>query len=146
MESLKHKPEQWDKHPCPYCGGKVVYASNANIYGGREFGNGRCYFCLNCQASVGVYSDGASKHPTRMPLGILATPEMKELKMLCHSRFDKVWRSHWLSRSRCYKRMAHLMGIDLDYCHFGYFNEDDLMRALTIMETNDWYMEESNEN
>ena len=34
---------------CNLCGGDVIYMSNTNVYG-REYGSGRCYFCLGCEA------------------------------------------------------------------------------------------------
>ena len=45
-----------DKYPtvCNLCGGKVIYTSNARIYG-KEYGSGKCYLCTNCGAYVGTH-------------------------------------------------------------------------------------------
>lgn len=66
MESLTSNPPQWGQLPCPYCGGKVIYATNARIYHGRIYGNGKCYFCTHCRVSVGVHG----KHATRRHIDI----------------------------------------------------------------------------
>lgn len=139
VKSLKGQPKNWDKKPCPYCGGQVVYGSNAELYG-REYGNGRCYFCKECGASVGVFNN--SKHkPTRKPLGLLSTWEMKALMQECRANFDSVWQSRQYTRRGCYQRLAKLMGIEWGHCHFSYFNEADLKRALKIVKTPNWWMD-----
>lgn len=141
MESLKSKPKPWDELPCPYCGGTVVYVDNETVYG-KRYGNGKMYLCKCCGASVGVHGDRDGR-ATRNPLGMLATPEMKRLKQKCHFNFDSVWKSHKLSRNQCYQRLANLMNIEARYCHFGYFNKADLIRALQIMQDYAWYETEA---
>lgn len=68
---------------CNLCGGKVIYTSNATIYG-REYGSGYCYLCTCCGAYVGT-----NKVYPKTALGILANPEMRELKMQAHALFDQ---------------------------------------------------------
>ncbi|WP_436664001.1 zinc-finger-containing protein [Lactiplantibacillus plantarum] len=135
LESLTKEPMPWDESPCPYCGGRVINVSNAVIYNGHTFGNGRCYLCVNCRASCGVHGNPA----TRRPLGVLATPEMKFFKQSCHKKFDSVWRNNKLSRNQCYKQLAKLMGICPKCCHFGWFNQPDLELANAILSDESWY-------
>lgn len=135
MESLTSNPPQWDQLPCPYCGGKVIYATNARIYHGRIYGNGKCYFCTHYRVSVGVHG----KHATRRPLGMLANERMRSLKQACHSLFDPVWRYQPIHRGSCYRMLANKMQINVKQCHFGWFNEEDLARALAILQDPDWW-------
>lgn len=136
MKSLVKKPNPWNEKPCPYCGGKVIYTDNSRIYHGRTYGNGKCFVCINCGASVGVHGDCP---PSHKPLGLLATPQMKHLKMSCHNLFDRVWKRHLKSRGECYRILAKKMGIPVKQCHFGWFNETDLKRAIKILRNKDWW-------
>jgi hypothetical protein len=67
---------------CNICGGKVVYTSNAEIYG-KEYGSGKCYLCQNCRAYVGTH-----KPRPKEALGVLADGRMRKGKMCCHEIFD----------------------------------------------------------
>ncbi|MCC9083720.1 DUF3268 family zinc-finger domain-containing protein [Enterococcus faecium] len=80
---------------CPYCGANVIWASNEILYG-KVYGNGKCYYCTGCGASVGAHTNRPKE-----PLGILATPPMKRWKKLCHSLFDPVWKSRQIIRGSC---------------------------------------------
>lgn len=111
---------------CHYCGNEVVYTSNSEIYG-REYGNGKCYLCRNCMASVGVHNG------TDIPLGILASRELSKLKKQSHDLFDVYWKSNQKSRTQCYKQLAIKLGIDVEQCHFGWFDKDMLQKALFIL-------------
>ena len=117
---------------CVYCGAPVIFTSNAQIYG-REYGNGRCYKCTECDAYVGVH-DG-----TYIPLGRLADRELRALKKRCHYIFDPVWQGKRLRRDRAYNRLAQLLGIRPEHCHFGWFDKDMLLRCLAIMKNPEWY-------
>lgn len=135
VKSLTKEPGDWTKEGCPICGGFVIYTNNKAIYG-KQYGNGKCYLCTECNAHVGVHG---VDHPTRRPLGILATHEMSQLKMACHKYFDRAWRSKSIGRQTAYKRLAKQMGIAKKRCHFGWFNEDDLRKALTIVSKPKWW-------
>ena len=132
IQSLKEAPSHWDEEPCPYCGGKVIYTNNSVLYHGTSYGNGCCYYCTNCHASVGVHSTGDYK----TPLGILATREMRPLKMKAHRLFDKYWRVYKYDRNKVYRALALEMGIEPEQCHFGWFSTKDLRRAIHILQ--DW--------
>lgn len=122
---------------CPYCNEAVRYTSNAEVYG-REYGNGRCYKCEGCDAYVGVHTG------TRIPLGRLANKELRELKMQCHALFDPVWKLNKnIRREQAYGRLANILNIPKKECHFGWFDRDMLLRAMTIVDKPDWYKEVS---
>lgn len=120
---------------CPYCNHDVVLTSNKEIYG-REFGNGKCYLCRNCGASVGTH-DGKRNRP----LGILATQEMKVLKKCCHDLFDPIWKSRKTSRTHLYVILSRLLGIETRDCHFGHFETERLLEAINIMSEPNWWKE-----
>lgn len=50
---------------CNLCGGDVIYTSNKIIYG-KEYGNGKMYYCTKCHAFVGTH-----KHEPWKAEGIL---------------------------------------------------------------------------
>jgi len=126
-----------DKYPIPkeclYCYSQVIYCSNALIYG-REYGNGRCYKCTNCDAYVGVHSG------TQVPLGRLANSELRELKKECHALFDPVWKINKnIKREQAYGRLANALGIPRNECHFGWFDKEMLLKAKSILIIPSWY-------
>lgn len=125
---LLEKPKK-----CPYCSHEVVLTSNKEIYG-QEYGNGKCYLCHNCGASVGTHNG-----PRNRPLGILATKEMKVLKKACHDLFDIPWKTRKISRGRCYSIMAEKLGIETNDCHFGHFETPRLLKSLEILSNPSWY-------
>lgn len=123
---------------CDFCNGPVVKTSNAEIYG-KEFGNGMCYLCRNCKASVGTHNNGK-------PLGILANREMRALKKCCHELFDYVWRFGGLTRSGAYTILSEKLGIDRKDCHFGHFGIDMLHKSIKVLSDKNWYKNIEKEN
>lgn len=132
---MEHIHNRINKKPtkCNLCGGDVIYTSNSIIYG-KEYGNGCCYYCTNCGAFVGTHKNNPS-----VALGILANPEIRVLRKQCHLKFDSFWvdieDKHERKRVRqeCYWRLADEMDIYIDECHFGYFDAEELRRALRII-------------
>lgn len=119
-------------HPttCNLCGGRVIYTSNANIYG-REYGSGRCYICKCCGAYVGTHAPRP-----RDAMGILANWEMRELKKECHALFDPMWKGKPKAnkkRNDLYAWLAREMDIPREDCHFGYFDTEKLKTAKRIL-------------
>lgn len=119
---------------CNICGcDTVIYTSNSIIYG-KEYGSGKCYYCTNCGAYVGTH-----KPRPKDALGLLATKEMREMKMKCHDLFDSVWKSketieeQHKARNNAYKRLAEKLGIDVHECHFGWFDMTMLNKAYDIL-------------
>lgn len=117
-----------EKYPkvCNICGGKVLYTNNSIIYG-KPYGSGKCYICTKCGAYVGTH-----KPNPKEAMGILANKEMRDLKMKCHDVFDKLWHNS-KERNELYKRLANIMNIPVDECHFGYFDIERLKIAYDIL-------------
>lgn len=108
----------------------VIFTSNSIIYG-REYGSGKCYYCTNCGAYVGTHKP----RPTEA-MGILATKEMRDMKMKCHALFDSHWKNEKNkkdARNNAYKKLAKDMGISVKECHFGWFDIEKLKKAYFIL-------------
>ena len=121
-----------DKYPttCNLCGGKVIYTSNAQIYG-KEYGSGKCYLCTRCGAYVGTH-----KPRPREALGLLADARMRAGKQMCHAVFDSKWKGKpkaHKKRQDLYRWLAQRMDIPIDDCHFGYFDLTQLRKAYKIL-------------
>ncbi len=121
-----------DKYPttCNLCGGKVIYTSNAQIYG-KEYGSGKCYLCTSCGAYVGTH-----KPRPREALGLLADARMRAGKQMCHAVFDSKWKGKpkaHKKRQDLYRWLAQRMDIPIDDCHFGYFDLTQLRKAYKIL-------------
>lgn len=128
-----------DLHPekCNLCGGKVIYTTNARIYG-KKYGSGYCYLCTLCGAYVGTH-----KHRPKEALGLLSNREMRVLKCKCHEIFDKQWNNRPTLQQRraarqiAYKNLAKSLKIPVAECHFGWFDKTMLQKAyqLLLMQT-----------
>ncbi|AMR06488.1 zinc-finger-containing protein [Bacillus thuringiensis] len=118
---------------CHNCGSeKVKKESNSIIYG-REYGNGKCYYCHDCKANVGTHSNGN-------PLGTLATKDVQILRKACHEIFDKLWRHERVaSRGRLYTCLAERLRISSNECHFGMFQRERCLQALEIITQEKWW-------
>ena len=119
-------------HPtkCNLCGEKVIFTSNARIYG-KEYGSGKCYLCTSCWAYVGTHKPRPDE-----AMGILADAEMRQMKMKCHELFDKRWmaeRNRRKARNKEYEALANYLGIPVEECHFGYFDMDMLNKAYDYL-------------
>lgn len=102
---------------CPHCGGKVEVVGNAEIYGGKPQGLWPwAYLCRGCSAHVGM-------HPyTSIPLGTLATEELRRARVQAKQPFETWYSSRKLDRSAGYQALADKLGIPLEQCHFGWFD------------------------
>lgn len=119
---------------CDYCHAPVIFTSNSDIYG-KEFGSGKCYKCTQCDSYVGVH-DG-----TQIPLGPLANKELRDLKIKCHVLFDPVWQnSKIINKEQAYGKLANLLKIPANECHFGWFDKALLLQSLEILNNKKWYI------
>lgn len=109
---------------CRYCAGNVELINNSKIYG-REFGEWPyAYRCDDCGAYVGL-------HPsTDIPLGTLATAQLRKDRNLSKDMFHKVRERRGFTRSLAYEWLAGKMGIPVGQCHFGWFDQDECALAM----------------
>jgi hypothetical protein len=144
-DKMEYREERWiefmsrhieiEKEPtkCNLCGGEVEYIKNSKIYG-KSYGSGWCYHCKDCGAYVGTHKDRVAE-----AMGILANSEMRDMRSKCHKLFDEQWKNESASKKRhnkrwsSYRRLAEALDIDLDSCHFGYFDMEMMNKAYEIM-------------
>lgn len=128
--------------PCPYCGGASSFMPTSKmVYSGRDYGP--IYLCEQDRAYVGVH------RATNKPLGRLAGPELRPLKIIAHNLFDPLWRDlraaypdgavggrvRSLARKRAYAWLAAKMNIPPEECHVAAFDEERCRSAIIILET-----------
>lgn len=123
--SIKHK-QTWEV--CPWCGNKVIVIDSRSIYG-RYYG--LIAECVECKARAKLNQSFKG--------GLLATPEIRQQRMLCHEKFDSVWKKGLADRTQLYKVLANKLGIPRPACHFSYFNLTDLKRAYKIINQYRWW-------
>lgn len=108
---------------CPYCNKPVEFLSDSSeIYHGKNYGP--VYICRPCQAWVGCHKG------TDKPLGRLADKELRNLKIALHDEFDSIWKSGMMKRKDAYQWLAGELGITVDDCHIGMFDNEMCRKAL----------------
>lgn len=112
---------------CPHCDGPVMLVQNAVIYG-KPYGEWPwSYLCQgsNCGAYVGL-------HPfTNIPLGTLATGEVRDARRRAKAAFNPLWLSGSMTRRDAYSWLAAALGLpSVDECHLGWFDGTQCERVL----------------
>ena len=117
---------------CRYCGGKVVFTSNSEIYG-KEYGNGKCYLCRNCKAFVGVHTE------TLTPLGTLANDELRKWRHQAHNEFDKLWKgkTRKMTRYNAYGWLSKQMNLTRNETHIALFEIEQCKQVIEICQKNE---------
>lgn len=120
---------------CPYCGSPAVYTPHSRQVYRKDYGP--IWICRSwpaCDAFVGCHPDG-------LPLGRLARPELRRLKIKVHDALDALWRARMErsqikqghARARAYVWLAKQMGIEASACHVGMFDEAQCERAIEVL-------------
>lgn len=102
---------------CLHCAAPVELVSNERIYG-CEYGEWPWVFlCTGCGAYVGL-------HPfTAIPLGTLATAEIRDARKLAKAAFNPLWQQGGMSRKDAYAWLAGALRMDdVNTCHIGWFD------------------------
>ena len=111
---------------CRYCGQSVRLCNNEEKYG-KSYGDWPyCYLCDFCGAYVGVHSG------TDIPIGTMATDQLRKDRSKAHQLFDPLWRSKKVSRSMAYALLASEMKMDRDRCHISWFDREELEQVFII--------------
>lgn len=113
---------------CPHCGSKVNIEPNSTVYRGRSYGEWPwVYVCEDdeCDSYVGL-------HPyTSIPLGTLANKQIREARKRSKAVFNQYMNEKGIGRSQAYSNLAQCMGIDVNDCHFGWFDVQQCDEAQT---------------
>jgi hypothetical protein len=123
---------------CDYCGAKATLVRpDETAYPYRE-DHGSLWLCAPCGAWIGVVGNSVRN----LPLGRLANAELRELKARLHAAFEpmiaaKVRRDSvnaFEARSKGYKWLAGVMGIDEKACQINQLDAEHCRRAIEIVE------------
>jgi len=109
---------------CPYCSGKAVLTSSAEVYGGRDYGP--IYLCRPCHAYVGCHKG------TNRPLGRLADAELRDWKKRAHAAFDPLWKQGYMERRGAYAWLGGALEKKKEDCHIGMFDVDTCKKAVEV--------------
>src|SRR3990167_7573172 len=115
--------------PDCFCGSSSSLRSNALIYNGKEYGNGKIWLCDRfpaCRGSVGTHPDGK-------PLGIVPTEEVKKLRIKLHAVIDPLWKDDKKKRGSVYGWLKRIMGREI---HMGETTKEDCLKILEAIEAN----------
>lgn len=115
---------------CPNCGSKVWIGSNATIYG-KEFGEWPwALMCTGCDSYVGL-------HPfTGIPLGTLATPEIRAARKKAKAAFNPLWEGDGapMTRTAAYEWLAAALGIEnTEECHIAWFGVEQCNAVIAAV-------------
>lgn len=115
---------------CNLCGEHVILTSNKIVYG-KTYGNGKCYYCTNCHASVGTHAMWPD-----VALGLLSNEAMKKGRKYCHDLFDPLWmgkKHKGKRRTAMYKWLTSQMDLPENMSGFGFFTLEQLREAYKIL-------------
>ena len=123
-KSKQRKAAYYNRMRCPYCGSPVIFRSSEGIIKGNPK-KVKLYVCLRypaCNAYVRVHEG------TRIPVGELATPELRSLRRQAHLYFDQLYLSGLMSKQVAYQwlsdvtctglRLGEAMGLTWDCVDF----------------------------
>jgi hypothetical protein len=110
---------------CPYCNRQAEFTTSEAFYG-RDYGT-NIYVCRPCNAYVGTHKN------SDVPMGSLATKELREMRQLAHSRFDFLWKVGGKTRTQAYKWMANVMGLKPEEAHIGQFNLEQCKTLIRLV-------------
>lgn len=120
---------------CPYCGALARLLSSSRGIHSRDFGP--VWVCSNhprCNALVGA------DPKTKQPKGSLAKPPLRRLRRDAYEVFDALWQAKQ-QRDQIGKRaairagygwLAGQLGIPVEHCHIGWFDEEACRRVLDL--------------
>jgi hypothetical protein len=107
---------------CVYCLGYCDFVDSIEIY--KHTSYGMAYWCKSCNVWVGTHRGNDQA------LGTVASKPLRELRNLCHQKFDPLCEAKMRSaglkkkgaKAAGYKWLAEILGINVIECHIGFFN------------------------
>lgn len=121
---------------CPYCGAVAKCVPDPNqMYPERVI-----WQCAPCDARVGC-------HPgTCAPLGTLADAQTRDLRVLVHQKFDRIWQEgheragvyRSIARRTAYRWLAAHLDITEAVCHVAMFDAEWCNDALAVLDRKTW--------
>lgn len=119
-------------HLCAYCAAQLILVPDTAVYQ-RSYG-GHVWWCQPCEAFVGCHKGGY------MPKGRVAKAGLRKLKIEAHALFDAFWKaaielrgwSQHDARKAAYQWLADAMGLSVELCHIGMFDDEQTQRVIEI--------------
>lgn len=133
MGKKKVKPR---KPVCPYCTVPAELVTGDKIYPNLPDLKDKLFWrCLPCMAWTGTHKG------TKRALGRLSNLKLRRLKRRAHRAFDPLWErkikmgfAKAFARNKAYEWLAGELGIEVDKCHIGHFDEEMCERVIAICE------------
>lgn len=113
---------------CQYCGEPAECVSGSAVYPHLPKLHKKWFWvCKPCDARVGC-------HPgTMQPLGKLAGPALRSLRMNAHNAFDRLWKSGEMSRGSAYRWLQKVLDLPPAAAHIGEFDESECKRLIAAV-------------
>ena len=111
---------------CPYCRKNADWVENKTIYG-RNYGRSyMVWLCGDCDAWVGCHRN------TQRALGTMANKELRELRIKCHDKFDKLWKETNWTRGQAYEWLQSKMKLHKTQAHIAKFDKKMCLKFLRL--------------
>jgi hypothetical protein len=120
---------------CPYCQKEADFFAAEFMPAFVKAQSGSHYWvCVPCEAFVKAHRKNAEFNFTGVePMGTLADRKLRALRSRVHDRFDILWGRLGWGRDHAYRWLATRMGISIDDCHVGMFDEEACRKALKLL-------------
>lgn len=105
---------------CPYCGAKATLRPSSAVYGDAAKTDGYLYVCdryPKCDSYVGAHKK------TKLPMGTLASGDLRNKRIQAHKAFDWMWKSGLMTKWQAYKWMQGKLDLSDEQAHIAMFSE-----------------------
>ena len=129
---------------CPYCGSPLRFVTAEQLKQMVESHPKRpkkaspfvCnhmhyYVCSNfnnCQSYIGAYEN------TYDPMGAVANPELRMLRIQTHLVFDEIWKNNILPKDEAYSLLGDKLNLLRSQTHISQFNKTNCEKTISIAE------------
>lgn len=134
MDKIKSKPV---KVICPYCEDEAELTDGREVYPHRpDLFDLKFWVCRDCKAYVGCHKRSPRYGNGTVPLGNLATRELRKWRNKAHAAFDKLWKDGPLTRTSAYFLLSNSLGVSVKMCHIGQFSIAQCEKTIEISNRN----------
>lgn len=118
---------------CPECGCQAQRVAGKSLYPEqRHLRKMQFYQCAPCDTRVGF------NPRTGRPHGTLAGAQLRRARQRAHRAFDPMWQSGQVTRTEAYLWLAQQMGLSINECHIGMFDEDQCDQVVILCVADDF--------
>lgn len=115
---------------CPYCGAPVVRRYGRDLFGSHAKEPDALYYaCARypaCNAYVSAHKN------SRLPMGVLADPELRRKRILAHEAFDQLWKAGPLTKKQAYRWLQGALGVTEDLAHIACLSHYQCDRIIEL--------------